>query len=108
MTACIGSNLVGKTRSGRENAIVDEEEAAMPAVSLDPAQRIDENLILRIKNAGGEYDGKFVGNGELLKPVDCGTSWSGAIGHPCLIWSWIRHTSTHREVSKPKHSTPAP
>ena len=55
----IGLDLVGQGRPDGEDALVDEDDAAVLPVRLEPAEHVDQHRVVGREEAGGEDDRKL-------------------------------------------------
>ena len=56
----VGMDLSGKCRADGEDAFVDEHDASVLAIGLQPAQHIDEHRVLRVEDVRREDHREFV------------------------------------------------
>jgi hypothetical protein len=87
----IGAEVVGQAGTRRQHALVDEHQAAVATVGLQPRQRVRQHRVVGRQQAGGEHDGKLVADGKALQ---MGQRLGGPgirldlrkiLGHDCLL-----------------------
>ena len=62
----VGFDFAAEAGGNADQAFIQENQAAMPSVRLQPRDRVDERPVLRLEQAAREYDGELVRDGKTL------------------------------------------